>query len=55
MAGTESATEEEQYGYKHGGGCMDQVFTVRQVYEKHGQETVNILSPGTRLTHLYLT
>ena len=34
-AGTECAIEEEQCGFRQGRGCMDQVFAVRQVSEKH--------------------
>ena len=33
--GTECAIGEEQYGFRHGRGCMDQVFAVRQVCEKY--------------------
>ena len=34
-ASTECAIEEEQYGFRQGRGCMDQVFAVRQVCEKY--------------------
>ena len=34
-AGTECAIGEEQCGFRQGGGCMDQVFEVRQVCEKY--------------------
>ena len=34
-AGTECAIGEEQCGFRQGRGCMDQVFAVRQVYEKY--------------------
>ena len=34
-AGTECAIGEEQCGFRQGGGCMDEVFAVRQVCEKH--------------------
>ena len=34
-AGTESAIGEEQYGYRQGSGCMDQVFVVRLLCEKY--------------------
>ena len=34
-AGTECAIREEQYGFRQGRGCMDQVFSVRQVCEKY--------------------
>ena len=33
-AGTECAIGEEQFGFRQGRGCMDQVFAVRQVCEK---------------------
>ena len=33
--GTECAIREEQCGFRQGRGCMDQVFAVRQVYEKY--------------------
>ena len=33
--GTECAIGEEQCGFRHGRECMDQVFTVRHVCEKH--------------------
>ena len=35
LAGTECAIGEEQCGFKQGRGCMDQVFSIRQVYEKY--------------------
>ena len=34
-AGTECTIVEEQCGFRQGGGCMDQVFAVRQVCEKY--------------------
>ena len=34
-SGTERVIGEEQCGFKQGRGCMDQVFAVRQVCEKH--------------------
>ena len=34
-ARTECATGEKQCGFRQGGGCMDQVFAVRQVCEKY--------------------
>ena len=34
-AGTECAIGEDQCGFRQGRGCMDQVFAVRQVGEKH--------------------
>ena len=34
-AGTECAIGEEQSGFRQGRGCMDKVFTVRQVCEKY--------------------
>ena len=34
-AGTESAIGEEQCGFRQFRGCMDQVFAVRQVFEKY--------------------
>ena len=34
-AGTECAIGEEQYGFRQGRGCMDQVFAVRQACEKY--------------------
>ena len=34
-AGTQCAIGDEQCGYRQGRGCMDQVFTVRQVCEKY--------------------
>ena len=34
-AGSECAIGEEQCGLRHGRGCMDQVFAVRQVCEKY--------------------
>ena len=34
-AGTEYAIWEGQCGFMQGRGCMDQVFAVRQVYEKY--------------------
>ena len=34
-AGTECATGEEQYGFKQGRGCMDEVFAIRQLCEKY--------------------
>ena len=34
-AGTECAIGEEQCGFRHGRGCMDQVFAVRQLCEKY--------------------
>ena len=34
-AGTESAIREEQYGFRQGRGCMDQVFAVMHVCEKY--------------------
>ena len=34
-AGAECAIGEEQCGFRQGRGCMNQVFTVRQVYEKY--------------------
>ena len=34
-AGTECAIGEEQCGFRHGRGCIDQVFAVRQVCEKY--------------------
>ena len=34
-AGTECAIGEEQCGFRQGRGCMDQVFSVRQVCEKY--------------------
>ena len=33
--GTECAIGEEQCMFRQGGGCMDQVFAVRQVCEKY--------------------
>ena len=32
---TECAIEEEQYGFRQGRGCMDQVFAIRQICEKY--------------------
>ena len=34
-AGTKYTIGNEQCGFRHGRGYMDQVFTVRQVCEKH--------------------
>ena len=34
-AGTECAIGEEQCGFRQGRECMDQVFAVRRVCEKH--------------------
>ena len=34
-AGTECAIGEEQCGFRHGRGCMDQVFAERHVCEKY--------------------
>ena len=34
-AGTECAIGEEHCGFGQGRGCMDQVFAVRQVFEKY--------------------
>ena len=34
-AGTECPIGEEQCGFRHGRGCLDQVFTVRRVSEKY--------------------
>ena len=34
-AGTECAIRQEQCGFRQGRGCMDQVFAVRQVWEKY--------------------
>ena len=34
-AGSECAIGEEQCGFRQGRGCMDQVFTVRQVCEEY--------------------
>ena len=34
-AGTECAIGEEQCGFRQGRGCMDQVFTIRQVCQKY--------------------
>ena len=34
-AGTKCAIGEEQCGFRQGKECVDQVFTVRQVYEKY--------------------
>ena len=34
-AGTECALGEEQCGFRQGRGCMEQVFAVRQVYDKY--------------------
>ena len=34
-AGTECAIGEEQCGFRQGRGCMDQVFAVQQMCEKH--------------------
>ena len=33
--GTECAIGEEQCGFRHGRGCMDQVFAIRQVCERY--------------------
>ena len=33
--GTECTIWEKQYGFKQDRGCMDQVFAVRQVFEKY--------------------
>ena len=35
FSATERAIGEEQCGFRHGRGCMDQVFDVRQVCEKY--------------------
>ena len=35
MAGAGCAIGEEQCGFRQGRGCKDQVFAVRQVYEKY--------------------
>ena len=42
-ARTECAIGEEQYGFSQGRGCMDQVFAVRQVYEKYRARGRDIL------------
>ena len=41
-AGTECAILEEQCGYRHGRGCMDQVFAVRQVFEKYLENGMDV-------------
>ncbi len=41
--GTERMVGEEQYGFRTGRGCMDQVFAVRQVREKYLGKRKNAL------------
>ena len=41
-ARTECAIGEEQCGFRQGGGCMDQVFAVRQVCENYLENTKDV-------------